>query len=346
MVELVRHQVRHRSGTVNSTAGTPAMAKHYQQTDYFVPNLAPYVQWVHAYKELISSLYEQHKTVGRTWKAFKEAVPGVEQRLEFAVFEQILLFSLFLSECGEISEPARDSRVDRENSKDRGPDAVIRELRDACAERDKALWNLKHLEENVARLTVQKEDLEGQVKQIEIRFRELRDEFDSANENLERVIHELDTQKAENAGLRVEAASSREKRTSLEERIQKLLKKSTSPPAAKGQTTRPAAVGGSKVNHELSQMVIQWVAQDGCESAGAQVIQNPRTGTASKKIGGWNAQCSKDGYYRLYRKIMGRVHSIYIGKKLDIDKARIRIAEKERKLLDLDSASGPQMPDR
>ena len=74
------------------------MSLHQREQDYFIPALAPYVQWVKAYKQLISELYAEHKTVKRSWIAFIETIPGVEQRLEFAVFEQILLFSLFLSE--------------------------------------------------------------------------------------------------------------------------------------------------------------------------------------------------------------------------------------------------------
>jgi hypothetical protein len=93
-------------------------------------------------------------------------------------------------------------------------------------------------------------------------------------------------------------------------------------------------------------MVIQWVGQGNDQAAGGHGAPDSRTGALSKKIGGWNALCSKDGYYRLYRKIRGRVHSIYIGKDLDIDKARRRIAERERKLLDLDAAAGPRMPVR
>ena len=82
------------------------MAKPNQEGDYFVPTLAPYIQWVQAYGRLICALYEEHKTVKRTWKAFQNAIPGVEQRLEFDVFEQILLFSLFFSECNESSREA------------------------------------------------------------------------------------------------------------------------------------------------------------------------------------------------------------------------------------------------
>jgi hypothetical protein len=85
-------------------------------------------------------------------------------------------------------------------------------------------------------------------------------------------------------------------------------------------------------------MVIQWA---GSQTPAGGVIQHSAAANSPKKIGRWNAQRSKDGYYRLYRKIKGRVHSIYIGKELDIDKARMRIAEKEIKLLDLNSPVHP-----
>ena len=51
-----------------------------------------------------------------------------------------------------------------------------------------------------------------------------------------------------------------------------------------------------------------------------------------KRISGWNVQKSKDGYYRCYRKIAKRLHSVYIGKDLDLEKAQIRITEKEKTL--------------
>ena len=51
-----------------------------------------------------------------------------------------------------------------------------------------------------------------------------------------------------------------------------------------------------------------------------------------KRIFGWNVQRAKDGYYRCYRKINNRVHSIYIGKTLDKHKAELRIKQKELEL--------------
>jgi len=53
------------------------------------------------------------------------------------------------------------------------------------------------------------------------------------------------------------------------------------------------------------------------------------------RINGWNVRKSKDGYFRCYRKIKNKVESIYIGKKLDKEKAKRRIKKKE-KLVGLD----------
>jgi len=328
------------------------MVRHDQETDYFVPILAPYVQWVNAYRDLIFSLYGKHKTVKRTWKAFKDSVPGVEQRLEFGVFEQILLFSLFLSECDEsgeqghrvrkVSKTTRSAGDCGECSHDSGSDKVIQELRNVSAERDRALWNAKHLQENVVSLTAQKEDLDGQVKSLEVRLGELLDELRTANENPDRVNHELGKLKTENAALRREATLLSEKRRLLEHRIQELLKKSDRPVPARIESSYPLAVKVPKVRQNLSQMVVRWAGHGSGQMARVEVIQNSEIGgTHSKRIAGWNAQLSKDGYYRLYRKIKGRVHSIYIGKELDIDKAHKRIAEKERQLLGLNSATSP-----
>ena len=75
-----------------------------------------------------------------------------------------------------------------------------------------------------------------------------------------------------------------------------------------------------------------WVRQDQESNAGGEVIQNPSEEISAKKIAGWNVQRSKDGYYRVYRKIRGKVRSIYIGRELDIEKANRRIAEKEKEL--------------
>lgn len=51
-----------------------------------------------------------------------------------------------------------------------------------------------------------------------------------------------------------------------------------------------------------------------------------------KRILGWNVRKAKDGYYRCYRKINNRVHSIYLGKTIDVQKAQHRIKEKEKNL--------------
>jgi hypothetical protein len=183
--------------------------------------------------------------------------------------------------------------------------------------------------------------LEGQVESLEIDLGKLQSDLDAADEYLHRVRRELDAQKAKNAGLLQEGAAQREKRASLEDRLRRLREKFNRPVPAKVQTTWPPAVQAPEVKQGLSQMVIQWVGPSANKVSRGEVIQNSGAGISPKKIGGWNAQRSKDGYYRLYRKIKGRVYSIYIGKELDIDKAGRRIAEKEKELLGLNSAVAP-----
>ena len=51
-----------------------------------------------------------------------------------------------------------------------------------------------------------------------------------------------------------------------------------------------------------------------------------------KRTSNWNVQKSKAGYYRCYRKLNNLVHCVYIGKTLDVDKAKVRIKEKQKRL--------------
>jgi hypothetical protein len=132
----------------------------------------------------------------------------------------------------------------------------------------------------------------------------------------------------------------REKETSLKQQIERLLKRLDRLSTGKAQTQQIVAVKDPYTEEGFSQSVIQWVQQDVERGASAEVIQTFQRRIPPKKIGRWNAQRSKDGYYRLYRKIGGRVHSIYVGKELDIDKAQSRIADKERKLFTPSPASG------
>jgi hypothetical protein len=270
------------------------MAKPNQEGDYFVPILAPYVQWVQAYKELICGLYEEYRTVKRTWKAFRDSVPGVEQRLEFPVFEQILLFSLFLSECN--ASEVGGGRDFRGSPADSRLDTVSQDLRKASDERDRALWNLSKVQ----------------------------NEFDALSANLNMVVHELDNQRAENACLRQNNAVLRDKEASLEEEIKRLSEHSR-------QRQGIVAVNRADIDKGPAQTAI-WVRQETDPRVGRKVTQPPGGEPPQKKVAGWSVQRSKDGYYRVYRKIRGKVHSIYIGRELDIEKANTRIAEKEKEL--------------
>jgi len=317
------------------------MAKMNQEGDYFVPTLAPYVQWVQAYGRLICALYEEHKTVKRTWKAFKDATPGVEQRLEFDVFEQILLFSLFLSECNESNQRGGSVQEDRETKRasmdfseshaDNQLDTVIQELRNASEERDRALWNVKHLEENAAGLTARNDDLQSQVNSLKENLDKVQTELGVSSANLSMVVHELDNQRAQNASLQEKHATLREKEASLKKLIKRLMEKSVRIAPDKSPHQSIVAVPGAGAKQGPSQMAM-WVRQESGPRTGPEVIQNPSGEISAKKIAGWNVQRSKDGYYRIYRKIRGKVRSIYIGRELDIEKANRRIAEKEKEL--------------
>ena len=320
------------------------MSTNDKEEDYFIPVLAPYVQWVKAYRQLISSLYEEHKTVRKAWKAFREAIPGVERRLEFGVFEQLLLFSLFLSEWSRGEEGdgsvarGRQSKWDTSASRDKDAsnqlDSVIQKLQNAFEERDRALWNLKHLEQSAQMLREQKGDLEREANELRKLVEMLQNELASAREHAAEVIQELDSSRAENISLRERNVASRVKETSLEQQVEKLRKKLGRLGAGKVQAGRIVAVEKPDSKEGYAQAVIQWIRQDGRE-----VIQNSNR-KAPKRVGRWNAQLSKDGYYRLYRKIRGRVHSIYIGKELDIDKAERKIADREKELFSPVPAAG------
>lgn len=211
--------------------------------DFFIPPLAPYVQWVKAYNQLICFLYDEHKTVARTWKAFRIAVPGIERRLDFEVFEQILLFSLFLAEWDEQDAMGLKSRNER---------------------------------------------LEKQAADFQKAMHALQNDLHVKEEQLKTVIQALDTAR-----------------------------------------TRSASLG--EENDSLKVELAAAVRQSN-PSSSAKVIQKS-SHSAPLRVGKWNVQLSADGYYRLYRKIGGKLHSIYIGKELDITKAEMKVAEKERELL-------------
>jgi hypothetical protein len=99
-----------------------------------------------------------------------------------------------------------------------------------------------------------------------------------------------------------------------------------------------------KVIHKLDQALRQNAAlQDQLGHLTAQldkVRQTPKEvgSTAAppdkvlKRIEGWNVQRAKDGYYRCYRKINNRLHCLYIGKILDVEKTKGRIQQKEKQL--------------
>ena len=49
-------------------------------------------------------------------------------------------------------------------------------------------------------------------------------------------------------------------------------------------------------------------------------------------IDGWSVRQSRDGYYRMYKTIEGKTECVYLGKTLSWEKARRKIAKKEKQL--------------
>ncbi len=62
-----------------------------------------------------------------------------------------------------------------------------------------------------------------------------------------------------------------------------------------------------------------------------QIEHLKATGSTTKNIDGWTARMV-NGYLRVYKSIKGKVHSIHIGKELDEEKARAKIAAKMKDL--------------
>ena len=301
-----------------------------KEEDYFIPPLAPYVQWVRAYNQLVSLIYDEHKTVAKAWNAFRSAVPGIERRLEFGVFEQILLFSLFLSEWNKSEEAAPSRKAALPGVSDERLEQVIQKLRETVEERDSALWNIKNYEQDALALKERNERLEKQVADFDRAITNLRNDLGGANTHLNRVIQELDTNCAQIVSLGEENAALKIEKAFLEQQIEELREKKERAASSFTPASRIAAVNTPDLLDGPLQAVIQWPNH----SATEKVIQT-RKESASLKIGRWNVQLSKDGYYRLFRKIRGKLHSIYLGKELDIEKAQMRIADKERELLGL-----------
>ncbi len=90
-----------------------------------------------------------------------------------------------------------------------------------------------------------------------------------------------------------------------------------------------------KLEHEKSELETQSTTPDSRLAKVTQLLDlKPEVAhnRVPKRIDGWSVQKAKDGYYRCYRKIDKKLHSVYIGKTFDVEKARGRVAEKERSL--------------
>ena len=62
------------------------------------------------------------------------------------------------------------------------------------------------------------------------------------------------------------------------------------------------------------------------------LLRGYETRERAQNIDGWNVQLGKDHYFRLFKKVRGRLRSVYLGRIYDVDKARALIHAKEEEL--------------
>jgi len=73
-------------------------------------------------------------------------------------------------------------------------------------------------------------------------------------------------------------------------------------------------------------------AQDRIAQLQAEILKyQPGKGTAAQNIDGWTVQHS-GGYFRLFKRINGKLHGVHVGRVLDEDVARRKIQLKEEQL--------------
>jgi hypothetical protein len=126
-------------------------------------------------------------------------------------------------------------------------------------------------------------------------------ELDKVKEDLNRKCLELDAEKAENQRLVNQLNKVKQQQDTVSD-------------------LSPLMVKLSQMETELAQL----------RALFSPVKEDRRTD--GKTVDGWNVVCS-GGYYRAFRRIKGKMQSVYIGKTFDIQKARQRIADKEKELM-------------
>lgn len=91
---------------------------------------------------------------------------------------------------------------------------------------------------------------------------------------------------------------------------------------------------GSKIS--MSRLMEAISSEEVAQLAAAMVPQDaagePPLRDCCININGWTTRMGGDRYYRMYKTINGKTESIYLGKRLNWDKAKRKIAAKEKKL--------------
>ena len=198
-----------------------------KEEDYFIPPLAPYVQWVKTgLQSACFLIYDEHKTVAESMERLQERRYPESTAAEIqASSSKSFCLSLFLSEWNKSEEAAPSRKPALPGVSDERLEQVIQKLRETVEERDSALWNIKNYEQDALALKERNERLEKQVADFDRALTGLRNDLGGANTHLNRVIQELDTNCAQIVSLGEENTALKIEKAFLEQQIEELREK-------------------------------------------------------------------------------------------------------------------------
>lgn len=102
---------------------------------------------------------------------------------------------------------------------------------------------------------------------------------------------------------------------------------------------RAAAEAFVKVEEE-SENEIEEMYQDKIDKLRQEIVILKKEKEGAQNIDGWTVRKVGD-YFRIYKSIKGKVHSIHLGRKIDIEKAKLKIQEKWKRIYENDPTLRP-----
>lgn len=94
---------------------------------------------------------------------------------------------------------------------------------------------------------------------------------------------------------------------------------------------KPALLALAQADREIDRLATQLATQLDAQNLDTQNATQDKPTDKPPVIDGWRIQLSPDGYYRAHKRI-GKMWSVYIGKTLDLDKARAKIQARESRI--------------